>query len=237
MAIPGARTGTDEVPVTKRIRGDGGASKGGAGLKSASPRSTVARAAIESVRRVRGLPPIEGGESTIPPSELDWLAWNPGASQGPALAAARVLRAVELATTRGDGDVMRALERVAQAYLEEHGADLSQERATAARALRSQVQETCKHYEGSTHTIIEIAAGIAGVIMVWLLINGDLWSADIRATTLRDGPDLSLQRVRAALERVIRVRGLADAEPLIQAALVAMGYPENRAKNFFSRLD
>lgn len=191
----------------------------------------------DAVRRARGLPLLEDAAPKGPPSELAWLAWNPSAAQGPALAAARVLRAVELAVMRGDADVMRDLERVAQAYLETHGEDLSQERTKAARSLRASIQETCKNYQTSTQTSADIAAGLAGLIMALLLINGDTWSADIRAAMLLEGGPLTLQRVRVALERVIRVRGLDDAEPLIQAALVAMGYPENRAKNFFSRLD
>lgn len=223
--------------MTKRVRGDGGPSKSGAEFKASTPRSTVAQQAVESVRRARGVSPLEGVEKKSAPSELDWLAWNPGPAQGPALAAARVLRAVELATTRGDGAVMRDLERIARAYLEEHGEDLSLERAAAARDLRAQVQATCNRYDSSAHSITEIAAGMAGVIMVWFVINGDTWSADIRSTMLRDGADLSLQRARAALEHVIRVRGMADAEPMIQGVLVALGYPETKAKNFFSRID
>lgn len=235
-------TRTSEVHVGEKVSKRGDAGKDETCADIAAPmmppaaREVVFADALAWLRAMHeGRPGPSGPFSGVAGRELD--AWSPFDGDPSTRALARVDRALSLARATNDHSFIETLDRCARLYLEKHGEDIASDRAEAARVLRHLVAFATSHPpfdrpDSSGRCALELGF----IIVAFIVASPDEWSNDLRLRALSE-PGRVLEDVRDALTRLFgRTRGY-DAEAIIREALVAMGYPETQAKNFFAKVD
>jgi hypothetical protein len=235
-------TRTSEVHVGEKVSKPSETDKDATGADIAAPMiHPTAREAIfaEAMTWLRatheGSPVPLGAFSSVASRELD--AWSPLDSDPSKRALARVDRALSLARALDDLSFIETLDRCARLYLEKHGEDIASDRAEAARVLRHlvSVAVSCPPFDRPDNSG-RCALELGFIIVAFVVASPDEWSNRLRVRALSE-PDRVIEGVRDALTRLFaRTRGY-DAEAIIREALIAMGYPETQAKNFFAKVD
>jgi hypothetical protein len=164
---------------------------------------------------------------------IEEQAWRPGTVDKFGRTLARMNRALNFARDAGDDAFIAKADRLARSYLKQRGQDIADERPEAARHLRELFCILREHFNFNNP---EYAGPLAAYFMLWVVRSPDEWSDTIRARIWSD-PGAAMESIKEALKKLMGRTRPVDEEDAIRHALIAVGYPEDQARNFFCRLD